>query len=159
VKYPAFIAEAVSPANRNKLQFGIYTGYALAAAFALLAGAASALELTPWRWAFVGLISTKLLTNSVAWLGLVRERFVAITQVVNSTADVILLTGAVYFTGGSYSPLLATYVIIVSAIALLANLQTTIVMAAGIVIAFSTMISRSGLQKMQGVASAGIGRL
>jgi nitrogen-specific signal transduction histidine kinase len=140
VKYPAFIAEAVSLANRSKLRFGIYTGYALAATFAVLATAASALELTPWRWAFVGLISTKLLTNSVAWLALVRERFVAVTQVVNSTADVVLLTGAIYFTGGSFSPLLATYVIVISAIALLANLGTTIVVAGGIVLSFATMM-------------------
>jgi len=140
VKFPASIAEAVSPANRAKLTFGIYTGYALAAAFAVLAGAASALELTPWRWAFVGLISTKLLTNSLAWLGLVRNRFVAITQVLNTTADVVLLTGAIYFTGGSYSPLLATYVIIISAIALLANVGVTIIMALGILIIYTTMM-------------------
>ena len=130
----------MAPANRSKLQFGIFTGYALAVAFAVLATAASALELTPWRWAFVGLISTKLLTNSVAWLALVRDRFVTITQVINSTADVILLTGAIYFTGGSYSPLLATYVIVISAIAMLANLGTTIVVAAGMVICFATMM-------------------
>jgi signal transduction histidine kinase len=140
VKYPAFIAEAVSPANRSKLQFGIYTGYALAALFAVLAAATSALELTPWRWAFVGLISTKVLTNSIAWLALVRDRLVTITQVLNTTSDVILLTGAIYFTGGSYSPLIATYVIIVSAIALLSNMGVTILMASGIVLAFSTMM-------------------
>jgi nitrogen-specific signal transduction histidine kinase len=140
VKYPAFLAEVIGPANRAKLRFGIYTGYALAAAFAVLAAAASALQITPWRWAFVGLISTKLLTNSVAWLGLVRDRFVTITQILNTTADVVLLTGAIYFTGGSYSPLLATYVIIIAAVALIANLGVTIVTAAGIVISFSTMM-------------------
>ncbi|HEY5951503.1 MAG TPA: HAMP domain-containing sensor histidine kinase [Kofleriaceae bacterium] len=140
MKYPAFIAEAVSPANRSKLRFGIYTGYALAATFAVLAGGVSLLELTPWRWAFVGLISTKLLTNSIAWLALVRDRFVTLTQVVNTTADVVLLTGAIYFTGGSYSPLLATYVIIVAAIALLANVGVTVLMVTGIVLSFSTMM-------------------
>ncbi|HEX5059794.1 MAG TPA: hypothetical protein VFV99_10570, partial [Kofleriaceae bacterium] len=140
MKFPASIADAVSPANRSKLRFGIYTGYALAAAFAVLAVAASALDLTPFRWAFVGLISTKVLTNSLAWLALVRDRFVAITQVLNTTADVVLLTGAIYFTGGSYSPLLATYVIIISAIALLANLGVTIIMALAILIIYSTMM-------------------
>jgi signal transduction histidine kinase len=140
VKYPAFIAEAVAPANRPKLRFGIYTGYALAAAFAVLAGAAAALELTPWRWAFVGLISTKLLLNSIAWLCLVKERFVPITQVLNSSADVTLLTGAIYFTGASHSPLIATYVVIVSAIALLANVGTTILVAGGIVVSFASMM-------------------
>src|SRR5512144_539260 len=121
MKTPAFIAEAIAPGNRSKLRFGIYSGYAMAAMFAVLAGAASAFELTPFKWAFIGLISTKLLTNSVAWLSLVRDRFVATTQVLNSTADVILLTGAIYFTGGAYSPLIATYVIVVAAVALLSN--------------------------------------
>ena len=74
MRYPAYLAEAIAPANRSKLRFGIYTGYALALAFALLAGAASIFELTPFRWAFVGLISTKVLTNSVAWLAIVLTR-------------------------------------------------------------------------------------
>ena len=80
MKSPAFIAEALAPANRSKLRFGIYTGYALAIGFAMLAGAAAMFELTPWRWAFVGLISTKVLTNSVVlgryddnWLGVVQR--------------------------------------------------------------------------------------
>jgi signal transduction histidine kinase len=140
VKAPAYIAEALAPANRSKLRFGIYTGYALAAGFALLAAAASIFELTPWRWAFVGLISTKVLTNSVAWLAIVRDRLVLVTQVLNSTADVILLTGAIYFTGGPYSPLLATYVIVISAVALLSNIGVTVLALAGIVVCFSTMI-------------------
>lgn len=140
MRYPAFIAEVIAPANRGKLRFGIYTGYAFAAGFAVLAGAAAALDLTPWRWAFVGLISTKLLTNSLAWLALSRERGVLVTQGVNTTADVVLLTGAIYFTGASYSPLVATYVIVISVIALLANLGITILMAAIIIVSFSTMM-------------------
>jgi signal transduction histidine kinase len=140
VRLPAFIAEAIAPANRSKLRFGIYTRYALAAGFAVLAGAATALDLTPWHWAFVGLISTELLTNSIAWLALRRERFVFASQLVCTVTDVILLTGAIYFTGASYSPLIATYVIIISAIALLANVGVTILVAAGIVLAFTTMM-------------------
>jgi nitrogen-specific signal transduction histidine kinase len=140
VKYPAFIAEAISPANRAKLRFGVYTGYALAAGFAVLAFAAAAFDLTPFRWAFVGLISTKVLTNSLSWLALVRDRWVLGTQVLNTTSDVVLLTGAIYFTGGAYSPLLATYVIVISVIALLANFGVTIVTGFGIVLSFSTMM-------------------
>jgi nitrogen-specific signal transduction histidine kinase len=140
MKTPAFIAEAIAPANRNKLRFGIYTGFAMAAMFAVLAAAVSAFELTPWRWAFIGLISTKLLTNSLAWLALARDRLVATTQVLNSTADVILLTGAIYFTGGPYSPLIATYVIIVAAVALLSNVGATIALCAGIATAFAGMM-------------------
>ena len=125
MRYPAFLADAVAPANRSKLRFGIYTGYALAAGFALLAGAAVVFNLTPWKWAFIGLISTKVLTNSIAWLAIVRDRAVFVTQAINSTSDVILLTGAIYFTGGPYSPLIATYVVVISAVALLSNVGVT----------------------------------
>jgi signal transduction histidine kinase len=140
VKGPGFIAEAIAPANRSKLRFGIYTGYALAAGFALLAAAASIFNLTPWKWAFVGLISIKILTNSLAWLAIVRDRGVLITQVINSTSDVVLLTGAIYFTGGPYSPLIGTYVVVISAVALLSNVGVTWLAIAGIVLSFATMM-------------------
>ncbi len=140
MKGPGFIAEAIAPANRSKLRFGIYTGYALAAGFALLAAAASIFNLTPWKWAFVGLISSKILTNSIAWLAIVRDRGVLITQVINSTSDVVLLTGAIYFTGGPYSPLIATYVVVISAVALLSNVGVTWLAISGIVLSFATMM-------------------
>ena len=54
-----------------------------------------------------------------------RDRGVLITQVINSTSDVVLLTGAIYFTGGPYSPLIATYVVVISAVALLSNVGVT----------------------------------
>ncbi len=141
MKSPAFIAEALAPANRSKLRFGIYTGYALAIGFALLAGAAAMFELTPWRWAFVGLISTKVLTNSIAWLAIVRDRGVFLAQAINSTSDVLLLTGAIYFTGGPYSPLVATYVVVISAVALLSNVGVTWLAISGIVLSFATMMA------------------
>jgi signal transduction histidine kinase len=155
VRYPAFIAEAIAPANRSKLHFGIYTGYALVAGFAVLAGAASALELTPWRWAFVGLISTKVLTNSLAWLALARDRLVLLTQAINTTADVVLLTGAIYFTGASYSPLLSTYVIVISVVSLLSNMGVTILMATAIVLSFSTMMVLMALGVLPATAAPG----
>jgi len=80
------------------------------------------------------------LTNSLAWLALVRDRFVLLTSSVNSVADVVLLTAAIYFTGGPYSPLLATYVIIVAVLSLLSNLGTTIVMAGFIVVLYAAMV-------------------
>ncbi len=128
------------PANRPKLWFGIWTGFAIAIGFGILAAAAAFFDLTPWRWAYVGLVSTKLLTNSLAWLGLKRDRFVMETQGINTVADVILLTAAIYFTGGPYSPLLATYVIVIAVLSLLANLGVTIMMAALIVASFATMV-------------------
>src|SRR5690349_13517720 len=102
------------PANRPRLWLGIWSGFAIATGFGLLAAATTAFDLTPWRWVYVGLVSAKLLTNSLAWLALVRDRLVLLTASINSIADVVLLTAAIYFTGGPYSPLTATYVIVVA---------------------------------------------
>jgi signal transduction histidine kinase len=140
MKPPAFIAELAEPAHRGRLQVGIWTGFAIALGFAVLAGAAVAFDLTPWRWAFMLLVSIKLATNSIAWLGLVRGRLVLTTQALNSTADVVLLTAAIYFTGGSYSPLVASYVIVIAALALLSNRGVTVLAAAGIVVTFAGMM-------------------
>ena len=53
----------------------------------------------------------------------------------------MLLTAAIYFTGGPYSPLLATYVIIVAVLSLLSNLGVTVLMAGLIVVLFAAMVS------------------
>lgn len=134
------IAEMASPANRPRLWYGIWTGFAVAIAFAILAAAAAFLGLTPWRWAYITLVSLKLLTNSIAWLGLARDRHVMATQAVNTVADTVLLTAAIYFTGGPHSPLLPSYVIIVTALSLLSNLVITLLIALVIVGCFSTML-------------------
>ena len=112
------LAEMALPVNRPKLWFGVWSGFAIAIGFALLAAAAALFDLTPWTWAYVALVSIKLLTNSLAWWALTRDRFVLETQSLNTTGDVILLTAAIYFTGGPYSPLLPTYVIIVAVLSL-----------------------------------------
>jgi signal transduction histidine kinase len=140
VKAPPFIAELAAPENRPKLWFGIWTGFAIAVGFGVLAAAAAFFDLTPWKWAYVGLVSAKLLTNSLAWLGLARDRVVIPTQALNTIADVVLLTAAIYFTGGPYSPLLATYVIVIAVLSLLSNLGTTILMAGFILVLYSAMV-------------------
>jgi signal transduction histidine kinase len=140
VRYPAFIAEMALPANRPRLWFSIWTGFALAFGFGVLAAAAAFFDLTPWRWAFVALVSIKLLTNALAWLALTRDRFVLATQALNVTADVICLTGAIYFTGGPYSPLSATYVMVIAVHSLLSNAAITLMMAGSILLAFSAMM-------------------
>lgn len=134
------VADLLAPANRPKLRFGIYSGFAISIGFAVLAMSAAFFGLTPWKWAYITLVSTKLLTNSLAWLGLVRDRHVLATQTLNTVADVFLLTAAIYFTGGPYSPLIATYVIVVTVLSLLSNLAVTLVMAGLIIVSFATML-------------------
>jgi signal transduction histidine kinase len=140
MKLPSFVAELAAPANRPKLWFGIWSGFAIAIGFGVLAAAAAVFDLTPWRWAYVGLVSIKLLTNALAWWGLRADRAVMATQGLNTTADVVLLTAAIYFTGGPYSPLLATYVIVIAVLSLLSNLGVTVMMAGMIVILYAAMV-------------------
>src|ERR1700753_2243615 len=136
MKLPGFVAEMALPANRPKLWFGIWSGFAIAVGFGVLAFAAAFFDLTPWRWAYVELVFVKLLTNALAWLALRNDKLVMETQGLNTTADVVLLTAAIYFTGGPYSPLIATYVIVVAGLSLLSNLGVTIMMAGLIVVVF-----------------------
>jgi signal transduction histidine kinase len=136
----ASVAQAAGPANHQKLIYGVWSGYAIAACFAIVTAASAALELTGWRWAYLALVAGKLATNSIAWLALAKRRGVVATQSVNTVADIVLLTAAIYFTGGAYSPLIATYVIEISVLSLLGNVGVTIVMAAFALVSFSTMM-------------------
>ena len=140
MRYPAYVAEMAAPANRQKLWYGIWSGFAVAVGFGVLALAAAQLELSPWRSTYLVLVLLKLGTNSLALISLVKDRWVLAMQAVNSISDVVLLTAAIYFTGGAYSPLLAAYVIVVAVLSLLSNLGVTILMATFIVVSFSTMM-------------------
>lgn len=135
-----FIAEMATPAHRPKLWFGIWSGFAVVIAFGVLAALAVLSDLTPFRWVWVQLVAAKLATNSIAWLALQRDRWVMTAQAVNTTADVLLLTAGVYFTGGAYSPLVPAYVIIVAVLSLLSNFGITMLMAGFIVVCFSAML-------------------
>jgi signal transduction histidine kinase len=135
-----FIAEMASPANRPKLWLGIWSGFAVTGCFGLLVALIAIFDPTLWRWMSLPLIGVKLLTNSVAWLALRRDRFVLPTQALNSSADIVLLTGAIYFTGGPSSPLLPSYVIVVSVLALLSNLGVTIMSAVLIIVSYAAML-------------------
>jgi signal transduction histidine kinase len=136
----ASVAEMAAPGHRQKLVYGIWSGYALTVGFAVLAVATSAFELTVWRWAYFLLIGGKLVTNTIAWVGLHRQRAIMLTQGINTVTDVVLLTVAIYLTGGPYSPLLATYVIEIAVLSLLANLNITLLIAGFVIVCFATMM-------------------
>ncbi len=137
---PELFAELMSPANRPKLWTGIWSGFAISVGFAVLALLASVFDITPWRWTYVVLIAGKVVTNTAAWIALSKDRGVLATQALNTIADVVVLTGAIYFTGGPYSPLLPTYVIVIAVLSLLSNLAVTLLMAGLIVVLFATML-------------------
>ncbi|HET7501708.1 MAG TPA: HAMP domain-containing sensor histidine kinase [Kofleriaceae bacterium] len=136
----ASVAEMGAPAHRHKLVYGIWSGYAVAFGFLVLAFGLSVFRVTAWRWAYFALIAAKLATNSLAWLALSRQRGVLATQALNTMADVVILTIGIYLTGGASSPLLATYVIVVAVLSFLANRGVTVLMVLFVLICFSTMM-------------------
>src|SRR5205814_1419966 len=91
-------------------------------------------------WAYYALVAGKLVTNTAAWIGLVKQRAVVATQVINSTTDIVVLTFAIYFTGGPHSPLFAAYVIVIAVMSLLANVGSTVLAASLVLICFSIMM-------------------
>ncbi|HWO26692.1 MAG TPA: HAMP domain-containing sensor histidine kinase [Kofleriaceae bacterium] len=129
-----------SPAHRPKLWFGIWSGYAIAACFAMLCTLIAVFDPTPLRWVFIPLVGGKLLTNTLAWLALRRGRLVLSTQMLNTSIDIVVLTGGIYFTGGPYSPLLASYVIVVAVLSLLSNLGVTVLCVGLIIVSYAAML-------------------
>src|SRR5438067_2225410 len=126
-------------ANRPKLRFGIASGFAIGLGFAALATAGVGFGLVPFTWAFPALIGAKLCTNTLAWWSLRRERAVLELNGLNTAADVVLMTGAIYFTGGPRSPLLPIYVIEISVVALLTNLGVTLLICGEVIVCFAAM--------------------
>jgi signal transduction histidine kinase len=140
VRYPAYVEEMRLPANRPKLWAGVYSGYLIAAAFAVLALGAVLLDISPYGPEFAALLAIKLVTNTLVLVSLRRGGRGAIELMgINISADAVLMTAAIYFTGGPSSPLVAVYVIEVTVTALLSNVGVTALTAGGILLAFTTM--------------------
>ena len=139
MRYPSFVDELGQEANRPKLRMGIRSGYALAMAFGVLATAGQIAGMVPWSLSFHLLVVAKLITNTLAWIGLRTNRFALELGGINVMMDVIVMTGAIYLTGGQLSPLFSIYVIEITVIALLTNLGTTILIAAFALVLYSAM--------------------
>jgi signal transduction histidine kinase len=137
--YPAFIAEMRSEAARPKLMFGVWSGYVIVAIFGLFAVAGYFSGLIDPVWPLAALVAIKLGTNTLAWVALRFDHAVLEAHGVNTVADCVLMTCAIYLTGGLESPLTPIYVIEISVLALLSNLGVTILMALLITALFTAM--------------------
>lgn len=136
----ASVTEMGLPAHRQKLVSGIRAGYAVAIGFGVLALVAWAFQLAEWRSAYLALITGKLATNSLEWLGLRKQRGVLVLHSINLMSDVVLLTAFIYFTGGPSSPLVASYMIQISVLSLLSNLGVTVLMVLFVLVSFTGMM-------------------
>src|SRR5580698_3478005 len=99
MRYPPWVAEMGTPEFRAKIQMGIYTGYGTALFLGAIAWYASAHGLVIRSPAFAWLVLAKLTTNTLSWITL-RKRVLQIEFAsLNIVADLLTMTGAVYFTG------------------------------------------------------------
>jgi signal transduction histidine kinase len=139
MRYPSWVAEIGRESFRAKVQAGIYTGYGTALFFGAVVWYASTHGVLPKSPAFAWLVITKLVTNTLSWVTL-RKRVLHLEfAALNIAADLLVMTGAVYFTGGPYSPLLPIYFIEVAVMALLTNFGLTILTISASFVLFSAM--------------------
>ncbi len=140
MRYPAFVAEMGRESNRPKLWAGVWSGYSIAAGFALLALGAALFDVTPYGEEFAVMLAFKIITNTLVLIAL-HSRWPAALELmgVNMVADQILMTAAIYYTGGPVSPLVAIYVIEVTVVALLSNVGITLIVASGATLCYGIM--------------------
>ncbi|MEO7096790.1 MAG: ATP-binding protein [Polyangiales bacterium] len=139
--------ELASLRNPKTLMLGVVSGYALTACFAVLTALAVSSGVLRWHWAFGALLGLKLVTNTFALIGLRMDRFALELGGLNVAVDAVVMTGAIWATGDSASPLVAIYTIEVTVLALLTNLTTTVLMGAFCLVLFVAM----GLLTAQGI--------
>ncbi len=139
MRYPSYIAEMGLPSSRPRLQMSVRSGYILVSAFGLLTVAAHVCGLAPFHAWLYALVAFKLATNTAAAIALKTNRFALDASGLNVAADLLAMTGGIYFTGGVMSPLFPIYVIEITVVALLANLGITILIATMAWVLFSAM--------------------
>jgi signal transduction histidine kinase len=139
MRYPSFIAEMGLPSHRARLSASVVSGYGTTLAFLLLALVANATHVAPFRTGLAAALAFKLLTNTLVWVALHEGRFVLGTAGLNTLADLIAMTVAIYFTGGELSPLFPIYAIEITVLALLGNVGVAVTGAVVAVLAYSTM--------------------
>lgn len=138
-RLPLFLAEQDRAELRRNVELSTQSGLATVLAFGALVALAHLLGVSPFRPAYGALLGLKLATNTLSMLTLRNERLLLPAGALNVFADLVCMTGAIYFTGGPESPLFAIYGIEISIVALLTDLGTTIVVGAAAIVLFATM--------------------
>ena len=124
---------------RPKLLGGLITGYTTALLLLGLIGFIDWYDVLPnTGWAYT-LVAIKLGTNTLAALAWRYRKLVTEGSALNITADVMVMTGTIYFTGGVMSPLVAIYFVEVAVMALLTNVGLTLVTTVGCFVMYAAM--------------------
>lgn len=121
------LAEIASVRDPRILRYGVVSGYVLTLAFAAVAAIGIWADVVPWHPLFGTLLALKMGTNTLAWYGLRTGRFALAFAILNVAMDSAVLTGAIWITGDTASPIVAIYTLQVTVLALLTNVVSTVV--------------------------------
>jgi signal transduction histidine kinase len=133
------VADLTSLRDPRTLRYGVVSGYALTFAFSGLVALGVVLGVLPWHPLFGALLGMKLLSNTLAWLGLRFDRFALELGGINVCMDAVVMTGAIWATGDMASPIVAIYTIEVTVLALLTNLTTAVIIGVWSMVLFILM--------------------
>lgn len=144
------LSDLLEPENRKRIEYGVPTGYAITAGLVALGLMFYRIGLLPQAQEMILVLTPlKLVTNTLMWAALKKDRFVLPTAALNLFADTVLLTGIVYYTGASSSPVISLYFIVLAITATLSNIVVTLVTATAMLLAYSTMLSLITLGVLQ----------
>lgn len=136
------LTELLEPENRKRIEYGVPAGYAITAGIVAIGLMFYRIGLLPHaREMILMLAPLKLVTNTLMWAALKKDRHILPAAALNLFADTIVLTGIVYYTGASSSPVISLYFIVLAITATLSNIVVTVVTAAAMLVAYSTMLS------------------
>jgi signal transduction histidine kinase len=134
------LADELAPLrNPRTLMLGVVSGYVLLACFAGLLALAVGSGVLRWHWAFAVLVGAKLTSNTLAWIALRLDRCALLFGGLNSAMDAVVMTGAIWATGDTASPLIAIYTLEITVLALLTNLVVTIMVGGLCLLLFVVM--------------------
>jgi signal transduction histidine kinase len=139
------VDEVATEEFRPKLLGGIVTGYATTLLLVVLVAVADAFDALPRTdWAYA-LVIAKLVTNTLALLAWRARKGVTPLSALNILADVVVMTGTIYFTGGVLSPLVAIYFVEVAVMALLTNVGLTLTTTVSCLVFYAAMLLATAL--------------
>lgn len=133
------LAEIASVREPRILRYGVVSGYVLTLGFAAVVALAIWLGAVPWHPMFAMLLAAKMVTNTLTWLALRTGRFTLTFAIVNVAMDSVVLTGAIWITGDTASPIIAVYTLQVTVLALLTNVVSTVVIGTCSMLMFIAM--------------------
>ncbi len=133
------LSEISSVREPRILRYGVVSGYVLTLAFAAVAAVGIWSGVVPWHPLFATLLVLKMFTNTLAWLGLKYGRYQLTFAIINVAMDSVVLTGAIWITGDTASPIVAIYTLQVTVLALLTNVVSTVIIGSFSVAMFIAM--------------------